>query len=514
MNVRRRWGAASAVLVAISLVAGACSAGTSPSASGTSQASGPSASNGGVLRVGTSTDLLTLDLPNYVSAQDLLVGAQIFDTLVEYDSNLKIVPGLAVSWNQTDSTTWVFNLRHGVVFSDGEPFDAAAVKASIDRARTGQGQSHYLNMIASVDATSQYVVTFHLIQPFAPFLNYLAFGPASIEAPQSLGPTAAMARKPVGTGPFELKSWTGSTVVLQRNPKYWGTPPLLDGVQFQYIANDSSREAALEAGEVDVIQNVPPADFASLKSKSLAILTPYAQTFWLGFTAGTNPALDNPQVRKAIAMAIDRHTIVTQVTEGLTREATGGFLPPELGIQPAQELPYDVTQAKQLLAEAGYPTGFSATLTTPIGRYLKDVEISQVIQAELAQIGITVTIDQLEYAGYAAKMESHQAQMFVLGWQMTPSPDPFFTAVFKSTSSADWSNYKNPTIDSELTQAEAAPSKQQADQIYAQIDQQLINDVAGVPIYYSNSLIGVSPKVHNLVVDPEGHFLLGKASVS
>jgi peptide/nickel transport system substrate-binding protein len=136
------------------------------------------------------------------------------------------------------------------------------------------------------------------------------------------------------------------------------------------------------------------------------------------------------------------------------------------------------------------------------------VEIAQVIQSQLAQIGITVNIEQLEYAGFAAKMKAHQTQMFVLGWRMQASPDPYFSAVFYSKSSSNWSNYNVPAIDSQMTQAQSAPTRDQANQIYAQMDQELIDDGAGVPIYYSSNLTGASSKVQDLVVDPFGNFIL------
>jgi peptide/nickel transport system substrate-binding protein len=407
----------------------------------------------------------------------------------------------------------VFSIRPNVAFTDGSPVTAEAVKAHYERARVDQRQSHYLSAIESIDVTGDLEVTFNLSGPFSALLHFLALGVGGVSAPSSLGPTEDMARNPVGTGPFMLESWEGQSTILVPNPDYWGEKPLLDQIEFRYIADESTRLAALEAGEIDVAANVPPAEFPTLDALGLnAVLTPYAQTFWLGFTQGSSPILDDVRVRRAIAMVTDNESLVDGVTEGLTRRASG-FLPPELGITSATPITGSVDEAKALLADAGHPNGFEISLSSPIGRYLKDVEITQVVQAQLATIGITANINTLEYAAFADGMRAHQMEMFVLGWRMQASPDPYFRAVFLSTSTSNWSAYNDPEIDAMLDDAATASTLEEANRIYHEMDQKLIDDAAGVPIYYTNNLTGVAPTVHDLVVDPIGNYRVEKTWV-
>ena len=492
-------------LLLVVVLAGCASPAVGPSGTGSLQPK-----TGGTLRIGIATDVLTLDLPNFQSAQDLQVGDQIFDTLVGYDKDLKIQPRLAESWKQIDDTTYEFTLRKGVKFQDGSPLTAAAVKKHFDRARTGQRQSSYYSMIDSVSTTGDLVVTFKLKSPFASFIQNLALQVGGIESPTSLDlPAADLARKPSGTGPFKLTEWVPTVrVVLERNPDYWGTKPRLDKIVFTFIQDENNRMAAVEAGDQDIIANAAPQRVAGLKSsKTLQLLTgPYSQSFFLGFTA-TNPILKDARVRQAIAMTVDSKALVEGVTEGVARVATG-FLPPELMPTKAVPLKHDITKAKALLADAGYPTGFKIELWTPNGRYLRDKEITEALQSQLKAIGVDAQIKLLEYAAFVAGVGKQEAGLFVLGWAHTASPDSMLRAVFRSNSPINWSAYKNPAVDQLLDQAVAQPSFEKAVPFWQQADQLLIDDAAGVPIYWSVLLYAGSQKVHDFVVDSLGNLKL------
>jgi peptide/nickel transport system substrate-binding protein len=500
-----RWLAVGTALALITLVS-ACVQPPAQSA-GTASAAPKS---GGTLRVGIATDVLTLDLPNFQSAQDLQVGDQIFDTLVGYDKDLRIQPRLAESWKQVDDTTYQFTLRKNVKFEDGTPLNAAAVKTHFDRARTGQRQSSYYNAIESVTAIDDLTVGFKLKSPFAAFLQNLALATGGIESPAALNTFASdIAHHPVGTGPYKLSEWVpGVRVVLERNPDYWGSKPKLDKVVFTFLQDESVRMAGLDAGEQDVIQNAPPQRIAGLKSSStLQLITgPYSQSFFLGMTA-TNPLLKDIRVRQAIAMTIDSKALVEGVTDGVVRIATG-FVPPELMPITSKPIQHDPTKAKQLLADAGYANGLTIDLWTPNGRYLRDKEIAEVIQAQLKPIGIDATIKVLEYPAFVAGLGRHEAGLFLLGWQQTASPDTMLRAVFLSKSPINWSAYSNPKVDQLLDQAVGQPSFEKAVPLWQQADQALLDDVAGVPIYWSVLLYAGNRKVHDFLVDSLGNLNL------
>ncbi len=497
------------------LVAASACAPASTTGGGTSGA--PAASQtpkmGGTLTVGTSQDVLTLDLPNYRSTQDLLVGGLIFDTLVGYD-NGKFTPQLATSWKQTDDQTYTFTLRQGAKFTDGTPLDAAAVKTWFERAKTQLKAQRFYGDIDTI-TTSGNDITFKLKRTFTPFMGNLAFAVGGIQSPASIQKYGQdIVRNPVGTGPYKLTSWVqGDKMVLERNPDYWGPKPNIDQIVVKYVADESTRMASLQSGELDVIQNAPPARASEIKSsKDMQLITlPYAQSFWLGFVA-TNQYLKDPRVRQAIAMMVDREVLVKDVTEGIARTATG-FIPPELEPATVKPVTGDATKAKQLLADAGYPNGFTIDLWTPNGTYLKDKEIAQAVQAPLKSIGVTANIKVLAYAAYADGMARREAGLFVLGWAHTPSPDSFYRGVFYSTSASNWSGYKNPNVDKLIDQAVAQSSYEAAARIWQQIDQMLVDDGAGAPIYWSTLIYAARKSVHGFVPTPFGEWDLSNAWV-
>lgn len=502
------------VLLALLMTLAACAPAPSTSGgpSGTVGASTPK--SGGKLTVGTSQDVLTLDLPNYRSTQDLLIGGLIFDTLVEYKDG-KFTPALAQTWKQVDDRTYQFTLRQGVKFQDGTPLNAAAVKAHFERAMKALKGQRFYGDIDTITTSGDADITFKLKRTFTPFLGNLAFGVGGIQSPASITKYGDdILRNPVGTGPFKLTSWVqGDKIVLDRNPDYWGTKPNLDQIVIKYVTDESTRMAGLESGELDVIQNAPPSRASDIKSsKDMQLITgAYAQSFWLGFTA-TNQYLKDVRVRKAISMVVDAKALVTNITEGIARTATS-FMPPELVASTAKAPGGDVAKAKQLLADAGYPNGFTIDLWTPNGTYLKDKEIAQALQAPLKSIGVTANIKVLDYSAYVDGLSRHEAGLFVLGWAHTPSPDSYDRAVFYTKSASNWSGYSNPNIDKLIDQAVEQSSYEAALKIWQQVDQLLLDDAAGAPIYWSTFIYAGRKRVHDFVPTAFGQWDLSKAWV-
>jgi peptide/nickel transport system substrate-binding protein len=485
------------------LVLGACTGGQGGTAPSSTAAVTPK--DGGKLTIGTSQDVLTLDLPNYRSTQDLLVGGLVFDTLVRYDKDAKLRPALAESWQQIDPLTYEFTLRGGVKFTDGTPLDGGAVKAHFERSMKALKGQRFHDMIKTITFAGD-KLTFVLSRPYTPFLGNLAFGTGAIQSPASIKQYGdQIAFNPVGSGPYKLADWQrGVSMRFVRNPDYWGAKPRLDEILVKFVQDEGTRMASLEAGELDVIQNAPPQRAAELKkSATLRLITmPYGQTFWLGFTA-TNQYLKDARVRRAIAMMVDRNTLVETVTEGIARVATG-FLPPELvppGIKPVTG---DVNAAKSLMADAGFPNGFTIDLWAPNGTYLKDKEIAQAVQAPLKQIGIDAKIRILEYSAYADGLNRHEAGLFVLGWAHTSAPDGMLRGVFHSKSAANWSAYKNDAVDKLIDDAVAQPTYEAAVKIWQQIDQKLVDDGAGAPIYWSTLVYATRARVHDFYPTPLG----------
>lgn len=499
----------SAILAACAVVALVVVTACAPAASGGAAPAAPK--SGGTLTIGTSTDVLTLDMANYRSGQDWLVGSLIFDPLLTWGSDGQPHPALAESWKKVDDRTYQFTLRKGVKFTDGTPFTAAAVKRQFERAAQGNFGKSYYFMIDAIVADNDTTATFKLKSPYAAFINNL-----SIQSGGVLSPTAvdkygdSVGRNPVGTGPFKLSEWVaGDRITLERNPDYWGPKPKLDKIVIKYIGDESTRMAALEAGELDVIQNAPPQRAVDLRAsgKLQLVAGPYAQTLFLGFTH-SNPILAKREVRQAIAGIVDRAALVQGVTEGVTRVASG-FVPPEVVKLDSSPLTGDVARAKQLLTQAGYPNGFTIELWVPTGRYIRDKEIAQALQQPLKSIGVDAQIKALDYAAFSAGLGRHEAGLFILGWGFTSNPDTMLRAVFHSKSASNWSDYKNAAVDKLLDDAVAQSSYDDAVKLWSQANKALIDDAAGAPVYWSAALYGATKKVHEFAQTPLGLFDLG-----
>lgn len=464
---------------------------------------------GGSIRIGLGTEPLGFDPPNYKATTDLVITRMIFDGLVGFDLQLNIIPKLATEWKQIDGTKWHFTLRKGVKFSDGSDFSAADVKASFERgAKQPRGEA-YIGFIKSVDIIDDFTVDINLTNPVGPFLKNMATEVAVVTSASHLTSNTdeKLQLDPIGTGPFKLENFTpGQSTTLVRNESYWGDPPLLDKVVFNVIPDEATRIAALQAGDVDVVEDPPPQEAANIKNnpKLQLITMPAARDVRLGFQV-QDKVLKDPKVRKAIALAVDAKSIVDYVVDGLARYADNGWIPPEVfKPNPPISIGYDPEQAKSLLAEAGYKDGLSLELATPSGRYLRDKEMAEAIQQQLGNVGIKVTLKQMEWGAYLDSLARHEGQLFIIGWGISTG-DPAIDARqnFYSTSDFNFANYKNPEMDKILDEAESISDQAKRKELYQRMTEMLlVDDIVCKPIYWKLSLFAASSKVHNFEVTP------------
>jgi peptide/nickel transport system substrate-binding protein len=340
-----------------------------------------------------SADATTLDPHNTTDSQSDQVIWMIYNALIRYDANMKIVPDLAVSWKVAeDERTWTFGLRKGVRFHDGSPFDAHAVKRNFERVldpEQGHNRRDLFAPIERVDVLGDFTVNVVTRYPFGAFEPMMAHVSAAIRNP---------AKDNSGTGPYKLRSWRKDLeLVLERNEDYWGEKAKIETVVYRPIPEAASRVIALESGDVDVITQIPPADLERLDGdpdvvvrKTLSI---GAQQF--RFHCKRKPFTD-PRVRQAISYAIDRRAILENLMPGMAEPSTGPLTPRIRGRAHLGEIPYDPERARELLAEAGYPDGFKTKITTT-PRYNMGVELAQALAAQLAKVGIEAEIEVLEW---------------------------------------------------------------------------------------------------------------------
>ena len=335
------------------------------------------------------------------AAIDEVVYANVFEGLTRIDENGNVLPALAASWDiSQDRLIYTFHLRANAKFHDGSLFDAGDVKFSLDRARGPQStnaQKGFFEPIAAVDVIDPATVRVMLSRPVSDFLFNMGSGDAVIVAPESAATNAA---KPIGTGPFRFSRWLkGTQIELVRNEAYWGTPVNLDKLVFLIIPDPSAAYAALLAGDVDSFPNFPaPELLPQIKGDprfDIAIGTTEGETILA--INNTRSPFNDIRVRRAISHAINRKALIDGVGEGYGTPIGSHFAPHNKAyIDLTGHYPFDVAKAKALLAEAGHANDITATLRLPPPPYAR--RGGEVIAAQLKAIGITVKIENIEWA--------------------------------------------------------------------------------------------------------------------
>jgi peptide/nickel transport system substrate-binding protein len=362
---------------------------------------------GGALAQDSITIAMQLEPPNLdptsgaAQAIDSVLYANVFEGLTRFDANGAIIPALAQSWDiSDDGLVYTFNLAAGVTFHDGTAMDAADVKFSLDRARaedSSNAQKALFAGITDVSVIDPLTVQVTLDQPNGMFVFNMAWGDAVIVAPESID---TIATNPVGTGPFTLNEWAqGDRITLARYDGYWGAQPALERATFRFISDPTAAFAAVMAEDVDVFVGFPAPEnlpqFAA--DPRFAVLVGNTEGETILAMNNKLPPFDNPLVRRAVSHAIDRSAIIDGAMFGLGTPIGTHFAPhnPDyvdlLGLSP-----YDPDLARDLLAQAGFPDGFTTTLKLPPPSYAR--RGGEIIASQLRAVGITTEISNIEWA--------------------------------------------------------------------------------------------------------------------
>jgi peptide/nickel transport system substrate-binding protein len=439
---------------------------------------------------------------DYVSADPMAqnelltnsINGHVYETLVVRGPKLEIRPGLAVSWKQTNPTTWVFNLRKGVKWHDGSDFTADDVVFSIKRAQGPTSNFRvYANASGEPRKIDAHTVSFTTPVP-NPVLLEMHAGSLfimskdwcekhKVERAQDFknNEESYAARNAMGTGPFLLVSRDPDVKsVFRKNPHWWGLKEkgYFDGnvedIVFTPIKSEGTRMAALLSGELDFVLDPPVQDIERLKqNKSVRLYEGREnRVVFLGMdqardellysnVKGRNPFKDR-RVREAVYRLIDVNALNKAVMRGLSvptainlPNPTRAGIPPEMD----RRYPYDVAAAKKLLAEAGYPNGFEVTIDCPNNRYINDEKICVAVAAMAARGGITMKVNAMPRAQYFPKMQRLETSMYMLGWG-GGTTDAIFTLQpvlhsrnDKGDGDYNWGNYKHPEFDALIDDA-------------------------------------------------------------
>jgi peptide/nickel transport system substrate-binding protein len=466
-------------------------------------------------RLAMSSPPTSLDPHFYNLFPNLNVSDHVFETLVTMDADSRVIPALAESWTLVNNLTWEFKLRKGVKFHDGSEMTAEDVSWSMDRPSTIVGSPGkfdvYTKAIINKKIMDPYTIRFTTKEPYPLMLADLT----SVYVVSKKATTGissddfSTGKGMVGTGRFKYaKFLRDDRLELDRNDAYWGTKAAWSKVTLRFIPNGATRLAALLAGDVQAIENVPTPDLAKVRSDAnLALYSKIShRLIYLypdtkrekspfvtdkdGKPLDKNPMMD-PRVRTALSMAINREAIKDRVMEGLS-EPTNNLVPKTLfGNNPnLKVVKYDPEGAKKLLATAGYPNGFGMTLHTPNNRYVNDEKIAQTIAQMFARIGVATKVEGLPMSVYSARGAKSEYSIGLLGWgaQTGEVSSPLRALLAcdnpaKGLGGFNWLKYCNPKMDDLLLKALNTVDDKARSALLQEATAIAINDGGLIPIH-------------------------------
>ncbi len=462
------------------------------------------------LTVANIYDARSLDpiIQNEVAASNAI--CHINETLIELTDEGNPVPLLAETFEQLDSTTYKFVLRKGVKFHNGDPFTAADVLYTIERAKSPLGSAikQYPEIIESAEAPDDHTVIIKIKYPFTPFWGTIAHTSLAIVNKRAVEEKGDMyPLEPVGTGPFFVKEWVkNDRLTLERFEDYWGKKPEYTTLVIRSIPESVNRTIELETGAIDVAFRIPVSDVTRVKEHNdLDVIGGFEHSVtYMGFNCEKEP-WSNPKVREAIALALDingaRHAVFRGT--GLTPVS---IVPPTIKYTD-KELPApkrDLEKAKQLLKEAGVQLPLKAQIWS--NSYKPRVDLAQIFQAQLKEVGIEVEAKVLEWGAYLDGLKLGEHDMFILGWVISSvDPDGIFSGIVHSKGGSNYSRFFNEEIDALIDQGKTMPDGPEREALYKKL-QQLVGDARPMLyLYNEENFFGVNKNVQNFRPSPRGY---------
>ncbi|WJY27664.1 MULTISPECIES: ABC transporter substrate-binding protein [Sporosarcina] len=533
MRKGKLWSAALIMLLVLSAALAAC--GNDDGKEGTASGDGEKSSGKEkTLVFGRGGDSTSLDPSRVTEGETFKVTVNLFETLVNFgEQDTTIQPGLAKEWETTDDgLTYTFHLEEGVKFHDGTDFNADAVVANFERWAGGDAEKfpYYSSMfggfegdeeavIESVTAQDENTVVFKLKRPQAPFLKNLAMSMFAISSPEAFAKgDDDYERNPVGTGPFKFVEWKANdSITIEKNEDYWQEGlPKLDKVVFRSIPDNAARLNALTAGEIDLADGINPSDGEKIENDSNLQLfeRPSMNVGYLGLTV-TRPPFDKKEVRQAMNYAIDKQTIIDSFFEGRAELAKNPMPSSISGYNDEiEEYEYNPEKAKELLKQAGLEDGFEMELwAMPVPRpYMPDgTKVAEVIQSNLADVGIKAEIVSYEWATYLDKASKGEADAFMLGWTGDNGDADNFLYVLLDEDNIGSNNYtyfKNDETHKLFLEAQTEVDEDKRNELYMKAQEILHDEAPWVPLAHSTPLLGGAADLTGFKPHPTGSDLL------
>ncbi|MBI3803676.1 MAG: ABC transporter substrate-binding protein [Nitrospirae bacterium] len=446
------------------------------------------------------------------------IGQLLFSRLIRSDPTGQKVGDLAERWEREGETVYTFHLKRNVRFHDGHPLTAEDVRytfESILDPRIASPHRKNYEVIARIETPDDTTVRFILKQPHAPFLTELTRGivPKHLAEKEA----GAFAAQPVGSGPFRFVRYDPDDAVeLAAYPDYFGGPPAVRRLLFRIIPEDSVRLLELEKGNIDLLQNAFPPDALTRLQQNprLKIISAPSTTYtYLGFNL-KDPILRNRSVREAIALAINRDDITEHLFKGLAHPAAGLLSPSHWAYADAvAHYSYNPDLAKKRLDEAGYPDPPGPANRFKLIHKTSQNELSrrvvEVIQRQLADVGIEVEIRNHEWGTFYGDIKSGNFQLFTLSWVGVDDPDLYYNLFHSESTPPNGANrvaYKNPRLDRLVESGRTTLDPEKRKKIYEAVQQIVAEDLPYVSLWHTDNIVVMKKEVEGYILYPDGDF--------
>ena len=482
-----------------------------------------SAASAQTLNIASASPVTSIDPHYHTLSPNESLDSHIYERLVDRDAAGHMIGGLAESWRLRDDRTWEFKLRTAT-FHDGTPFTAADVAYTLARVPKVKNSPAsfgvYSRAVTSTEIVDDHTILLRTDTPYPLLPSDLS---QIFIIPHTLGPDPATedfnsGKNAIGTGPYRFVAYRpGDRIEMDRYDGYWGAKPPWQHVNYRIISNDAGRTASLLAGDVDMIEFVPPVDLPKLRQDARVTLSEVignrAIYLWLDeshpdstpFVTGPNGEVLTPnplkdrRVRLALSLAVNRQGIADRVMEG-SAVPTGQYLSPgTYSYVPDLKAPaYDPTRAKALLAEAGFPNGLRITLHGPNDRYVNDAKIIQAVGQMWQRIGVQTTVEALPWNSFVSRAGKQEFSAFLLGWGTATAEgtNPLRAQIAtwnpeRGMGTANRGRYSNPKVDALIDQALATMDDDAREKIIQQATREAMDDVPVVMLHLQKNIWAV-----------------------
>lgn len=441
----------------------------------------------------------------------------IYDTLLAFPSGDlgDPQPHLATEWEQIDDDTWEFTLRDDVTFHDGQPLTGHDVKASVELASGASGEETVLQgrwVPTTVEVVDDHTVRFEMESPFASLFNAIRQTPI-VSAEDVEAGSERLAANPNGTGPFMLDSETETIKTMVANPDYWGGPASIDTLVWEYVGDAQTRVNALLAGQADAIDRVPPEHLPTIEEADGFELISATASEQVNLFSVPNrvPEWDeNPDLRRAVMLAIDHEALVDSLVQGES-VAAQSFLPSETLYYSPGEIDYsqNLEEARSLVEEAGLE-GLEFDVWAASGFLPRGEQVTEAIVANLNEIGLQARLVTADVAGLVDDSVDGTGLLYHISWSSGGDPD---AAAGIYASPNRWT-HGDDTIDRLVEEGKTTTDETEREAIYDELQQYLWEELPHIPLYYSDFTVAYSEQLQDLRVLPNYETNFYPASIS